>query len=317
MRSILVVFFLLSISFATPLIENSSGQSVAAAVTLECNPPGGGSINIEVNPGATLSGYTICTVSNPTVHVEKISITVQSSGMAVAAPGSITVAAGGEEDFQVSVRADSRMTTQARTLNVEAYVQEISGVPPPNSASASSSNIVNIMQFAEFNVEMATPIVELEAGGDYELDYFLYNTGNGLDAFKLDLEHGQSEEGSFSLTSTKVQADSWSYPSWFRVLVNAPNDGSDWTIDSAGRHTLEVDIEVIVESELGCQNGDCLTTSMTQKIIFYQNQTMEDDSGSDLLSSSIDSKVLIFGGGGTVAVLLIILLVIMLRRKNI
>jgi len=164
---------------------------------------------------------------------------------------------------------------------------------------------------------MATPIVELEAGGDYELDYFLYNTGNGLDAFKLDLEHGQSEEGSFSLTSTKVQADSWSYPSWFRVLVNAPNDGSDWTIDSAGRHTLEVDIEVIVESELGCQNGDCLTTSMTQKIIFYQNQTMEDDSGSDLLSSSIDSKVLIFGGGGTVAVLLIILLVIMLRRKNI
>ncbi len=317
MRSILVVFFLLSVSFATPLIENSSGQSVAAAVTLECNPPGGGSINIEVNPGATLSGYTICTVSNPTVHVEKISITVQSSGMAVAAPGSITVAAGGEEDFQVSVRADSRMTTQARTLNVEAYVQEISGVPPPNSASASSSNIVNIMQFAEFNVEMATPIVELEAGGDYELDYFLYNTGNGLDAFKLDLEHGQSEEGSFSLTSTKVQADSWSYPSWFRVLVNAPNDGSDWTIDSAGRHTLEVDIEVIVESELGCQNGDCLTTSMTQKIIFYQNQTMEDDSGSDLLSSSIDSKVLIFGGGGTVAVLLIILLVIMLRRKNI
>lgn len=315
MRSILVVFFLLSVSFATPLIENSSGQSVAAAVTLECNPPGGGSINIEVNPGATLSGYTICTVSNPTVHVEKISITVQSSGMAVAAPGSITVAAGGEEDFQVSVRADSRMTTQARTLNVEAYVQEISGVPPPNSASASSSNIVNIMQFAEFNVEMGTPIVELESGSDYELDYFLYNTGNGLDAFKLDLEHGQSEEGSFSLTSTKVQADSWSF-SWFSVLVNAPNDGSDWNIDSAGRHTLEVDIEVIVESELGCQNGDCLTISMTQKIIFYQNQTMEDDSGSDLLSSSIDSQVLIIGGGGTVAVLLIILLVIMLRRKN-
>ena len=315
MRSILVVFFLLSISFATPLIENSSGQSVAAAVTLECNPPGGGSINIEVNPGATLSGYTICTVSNPTVHVEKISISVQSSGMAVAAPGSITVEAGGEEDFQVSVRADPRTPTQARTLNVEVYVQEISGVPPPNSASASSSNIVNIMQFAEFNVQMATPIIELEVGGDYELDYFLQNTGNGLDNFKLDLEYGQSQEGSYSLTSTKVQAD-WGSFSWFRVLVNAPNDGSDWNIDSAERHTFETDIEVIVESELGCQNGDCLTTTMTQKIIFYQNQTMEDDSSSDLLSSSINNQVLIFGGGGTVAILLIILLVIMLRRKN-
>jgi hypothetical protein len=303
------------ISFATPLIENSSGQSVAAAVTLECNPPDGGSINIDVNPGATLTGYTICTVSNPTVHVEKISIDVQSNGMAVAAPGSITVAAGGEEDFQVTVRADPRTPTQARTLYVDAFVQEISGVPPPNSASASSSNIVNIMQFAEFNVEMATPIVELEVGGDYELDYFLQNTGNGLDNFKLDLEDGQSEEGSYSLTSTKVQAD-WGSFSWFRVLVDAPNDGSDWTIDSAGRHTFETDIQVIVESDLGCQNGDCLTTSMNQKIIFYQNQTMEDDSGSNLLSSSIDSQVLIFGGGGTVAILLIILFVIMLRRKN-
>jgi hypothetical protein len=235
--------------------------------------------------------------------------------MAVAAPGSITVAAGGEEDFQVTVRADPRTPTQARTLYVDAFVQEISGVPPPNSASASSSNIVNIMQFAEFNVEMATPIVELEVGGDYELDYFLQNTGNGLDNFKLDLENGQSEEGSYSLTSTKVQAD-WGSFSWFRVLVDAPNDGSDWTIDSAGRHTFETDIQVIVESDLGCQNGDCLTTSMNQKIIFYQNQTMEDDSGSNLLSSSIDSQVLIFGGGGTVAILLIILFVIMLRRKS-
>jgi len=315
MRSRILVLLLLMISFATPLIENSSGQSVAAAVTLECNPPDGGSINIDVNPGATLTGYTICTVSNPTVHVEKISIDVQSNGMAVAAPGSITVAAGGEEDFQVTVRADPRTPTQARTLYVDAFVQEISGVPPPNSASASSSNIVNIMQFAEFNVEMATPIVELEVGGDYELDYFLQNTGNGLDNFKLDLEDGQSEEGSYSLTSTKVQAD-WGSFSWFRVLVDAPNDGSDWTIDSAGRHTFETDIQVIVESELGCQNGDCLTTSMNQKIIFYQNQTMEDDSGSNLLSSSIDSQVLIFGGGGTVAILLIILFVIMLRRKS-
>ena len=314
MRRRILVLLLLMISVATPLMENSSGQSVAAAVTLECSPPGGGSINIDVYPGATLSGYTICTVGNPTVHVEKISITVQSDGMAVAAPGSITVAAGGEEEFQVTVRADSRMYTQARTLNVNAYVQEISGVPPPNSASASSSNIVSILQFAEFNVEMETPIVELEVGNDYELEYLLYNTGNGLDTFNFDLEYDHSDETLFSLTTSKVQADAWSYPSRVRVLVNTPDDGLDWNIDSAGRHSFEIDLEIIVESELGCQNGDCLTISMTQKIIFYQNQTMEDES--NLLSSSIDSQVLIFGGGGTVAILLIILFVIILRRKN-
>ena len=314
MRGRIVVFFLLMITIATPLMENSSAQSVAAAVDLQCNPPNGGSIDVEVHPGATMTGYTICTVSNPTIHVEKISISVQGQGLAVAAPGSITVAAGGEEDFQVSVRADSRMFTQAMTLLVNAYVQEISGAPPPNTASSDSTNIVNIVQFAEFNIEMLSPIVELEVGSGYQLEYRLYNTGNGLDTFSVNLNHDKTDSASFSLPTTRIQAEPW-YGSWFRVLVDSPNDGSDWGIDSDGRHTLEMDIQVTFESDLGCQKGNCLTTTVVQKVIFYQNQTIQDESESNLLSSSIDSQVLIYGGGGTIAILLITLFVIILRRK--
>lgn len=315
MRTKILMLVLLMFSAATPLADNSSAQTATAAVNLECVPPDAESIDIEVHPGASLTGYTICTVSNPTIHVEKISITVQGDGLVVAAPGSITVAAGSEEEFQVSVRADSRMTTQARTLYVEVYVQEISGVPPPNNANSDSTNIINIVQFAEFNVEMEYPIIELELGSNHQLIYALHNTGNGYDSFNILLDYDEKAGASFSLPITKVQAGSWSFPEFFRISVNSPNDGSDWILDSSGRHTLQMVIEVTVESDFGCQQGDCLTTTMNQRIIFFQNQTVEETSGSSLQSNTIDSQVLIYGGMGTVVFLVFGAFVIMRKRK--
>jgi len=314
MRSKMLVFVLLMISAASPLVDYSSAQSVMAAVDLECVPQDGGSVNIEVYPGATLTGYTTCTVSNPTIHVEKISITTSADGLAVASPGSVTVAAGGEEEFQVAVRAEARQTMGTRTLSVNAYVQEISGAPPPNNANANSNNIISIIQFAEFNLEMLEPVVEIEVGSDYELEYFLYNTGNGMDTFNLDLDYDQYDDTSFSLSMASVQVDSW----WFgqlRVMVSAPNYGGDWDIRADGRHTMEMEIQINVESELGCQKGNCLKTTMNQKIIFYQNQTVQDESESGVMSGSIDDQMLIYGGGGGGILLLLILFVVMRRKK--
>ncbi|MFL2985430.1 MAG: hypothetical protein ACJZ5B_08100 [Candidatus Poseidoniaceae archaeon] len=58
-------------------------------------------------------------------------------------------------------------------MSVSAQVQEISGVPPPNSAYATSTNIISIIQFAEFNLETVEPVVEIEVGSDYQLEYIL------------------------------------------------------------------------------------------------------------------------------------------------
>lgn len=315
MRSRMLLLFLLVFALAAPLLENSSGQSVIAAVDLECNPVGSSSVDIEVSPGSTLTGYTICTVSNPTVHVEKITIDVQADGLSVASPGSITVAAGAEEEFQVNVRAESRMSTQARTLSVTATVQEISGVPPPNTASSTSNNIINIMQFAEFNVEMRSPVVELRTGNNYELEFRLYNTGNGMDKFNVMLDYTPMSGADFSLPLSKIQVESSPTPEFFRVTVYSPNDGSDWPLDSSGRHILEMNVDVVIESELGCQNGNCLTTTMTQKVIFFQNQSSLGGSTSDFISNVMDYKVVLLGGIGIV-VLLPIILIVTLRKKN-
>jgi len=313
MRSRLLVFFLLLFALSVPLVDNSSGQGVVAAVDLECSPVNGGSIDIEVFPGASLTGYTICTVSNPTIHVEKISIQVQSDGLAAAAPGSVTVSAGGEEEFQVTVRADTRMSAQARSLSVTATVQEISGVPPPNSASSTSNNIVNILQFAEFNVEMESPVAELQIGDNYQLEFMIYNTGNGMDKFNIRLDYDEVDSTSLSLATSKVQIESYR-AGIFKVSLNTPSDGSEWEVDSSGRHILEMNVNVVVESDLGCQNGNCLTTTMTQKIILFQNQTSQGNSASDFLSSSMDNQVVVFGGIGALVILLIILMIIL--RKS-
>ena len=287
---------------------------MTAAVDLECIPTNGASIDIDVSPGSTLTGFTTCTVSNPTVHVEKISITVTADGLVVAAPGSVTVAAGGEEDFQVAVRADSRMYTQARTLVVEASVQEISGVPPPNSAYSISRNIISILQFAEFSAEMMAPVVELEVGSDYQLEYRLYNTGNGGDRFNIELGDDEFYDTSFALPLVALQVESYE-PARFQVMVSAPDDGLNWETNSDGVHTMEIEIKISVESDLGCQNGNCLKTTMTQKIIFYENQTAQDDSRSGALSNSMDNKTLVYGGGGAGVILLLILFVVMRRKK--
>ena len=160
MRSKMLVLFLLIISATSPLFDNSAAQSTAAAVELECTAPyPSGTVEIEVYPGATLSGYTVCTVSNPSVHTEKIQIQVTADGLVISAPGSFTLAAGAEEDFQVIVRADSRMTMSARNLVVTATVTETSGVPPPNNAESRVTQIINIMQFAEFSLELEEAIV--------------------------------------------------------------------------------------------------------------------------------------------------------------
>ena len=93
-------FLLMTSSLASPLVDNSAAQNVVAAVELSCTAPySSGSVELEVHPGAALTGYADCTVSNPSAHTEKIAIEVTADGLATAAPGSIYLAAGDESDF--------------------------------------------------------------------------------------------------------------------------------------------------------------------------------------------------------------------------
>ena len=315
MRANIPVLTLLILSIISPIISTSSAQSVLAEVDLVCSSPNpSGVVEIEVYPGATLTGFANCTVSNPTVHVEKVDIQISADGLAISSPGSITVDPGAEVDFQVTVRADSRMAASTRTLSVTATVQEISGVPPPNSASSEYNMIISIMQFARLDLEMVDPIQIIEVGGQSNLQYKAYNQGNNFDKFRFSIEFERVDNSQVTLPMASMELESMGPPSLFRVNVVAPTSGTNWPMNSEGMHTFEMNIHVTVESDFSCRQGNCISTTVIQKVIFYQNQTIEEEPESNMLSDSMNDQLLIYGGSGGVVILLLILFLIM-RRK--
>ena len=317
MRSKMLVFVLLMISAASPLIDYSSAQTVTASVELTCTSPyPSGAIDVEVHPGATLTGYSMCTVSNPTIHNEKISIQVQADGLAVAAPGTITLGPGQEADFQVTVRADSRMQMSSRSLTTTAQVTEMSGVPPPNIAESTVNQIINILQFSMLSVEAVEPYLEVYTGEKINLEYKVYNQGNWVDKFLLSTDYNENLDFQISVPLVAAEIDFMTAPYKFQINLAAPSDGSEWQLNSDGVRTLATEIYVEISSEFSCRyEGVCNTVTVKQSIVFLHNETVEEEPESNALSSSTDDQMLIYGGGGGGILLLLILFVVMRKKK--
>ena len=101
-------------------ITPADAQVGAPAVDLMCmSLDSSGAVDIEVYPGANLTGHAYCTVSNPNSYQEKIDIQVTADGLVVAHPSSITLGPNAEEEFTVTVKADERKD-QEKEEEVEA-----------------------------------------------------------------------------------------------------------------------------------------------------------------------------------------------------
>ncbi len=242
-------------------VPPASAQLSGAAVSMTCAP---GQINVEVKPGATLTGYTTCTVSNPTAYVEKVAIQVTSDGLATAAPGDMYVGAGADVDFQVVVRANPYMQMQSRQLTVSASVQELNNLPPPNTASSQVNALINIMQFSIVQVEAVEPFVQLMPKTDKNFEFKVYNYGNQIDRMKIgvtDSTREQLEESGFTinLPINVVQIEPNTAPEKARVLVRTPKN-QGWT---DAYHVLDF----YAESDFACKNGGCNRES--QMITIY------------------------------------------------
>ena len=156
------------------MIEGVSAQWIPA-VNLECsavNPSG----NLEINAtsDSNTSDYADCTVSNPNVYEETISITVNSGPLASASPGEIYVDANSEVDFQVMVRAENTTSNQTIELRILAEVVEVNGLPSPTSASSESLLSVDIFVYEESN---ETEVAMSEESGSQSLLYAISGGG--------------------------------------------------------------------------------------------------------------------------------------------
>jgi hypothetical protein len=255
MASILVV--------ATP----AAAQLSVPAVDLQClSPNPSGAIDVPVYPGAALTGFANCKVVNPNQYAERIQIQVSADGLVVAAPGTISLGPGAESEFQVTVRADQRMTMSGRNLMVTATVVEANGAPPPNIAESQVQMIINILQFSRLQVEAEEPFLQLSPKTDHNFEFKVYNQGNWADKFSVgvtDDSRDKLEEKGFqiSIPLVAVEIEGMAAPTKVRVLVRTPKN-QGWTDEY---FTLE--FEAI--SEFSCRYETSGCNSMAQMVTIY------------------------------------------------
>jgi hypothetical protein len=255
MASILVV--------ATP----AAAQLSVPAVDLQClSPNPSGAIDVPVYPGAALTGFANCKVVNPNQYAERIQIQVSADGLVVAAPGTISLGPGAESEFQVTVRADQRMTMSGRNLMVTATVVEANGAPPPNIAESQVQMIINILQFSRLQVEAEEPFLQLSPKTDHNFEFKVYNQGNWADKFSVGVtekSRDKLEEKGFqiSIPLVAVEIEGMAAPTKVRVLVRTPKN-QGWTDEY---FTLE--FEAI--SEFSCRYETSGCNSMAQMVTIY------------------------------------------------
>ena len=174
------VVALLGIYFCSlMMVAVSSAQVSGAAVSMTCAP---GQVQVEVKPGATLTGYTTCTVSNPTAYAKR-SPSSLSDGLATA------------PRRRTSVPARSRLPSRrpGQPLHADAVPRPDrfgsgSGTEQPatpNTASSQVNALINIMQFSIVQVEAVEPFVQLMPKTDKNFEFKVYNFGNQIDRMKI------------------------------------------------------------------------------------------------------------------------------------
>lgn len=270
MKPIRRSLFLLAVYLASVILVAvpASAQGVSVpAVDLSCSSPNpSGAVEIQVYPGAALTGYANCKVSNPNSYVERIQIQVQADGLVVAGGGTITVGPNGETDLQITVGADQRMTMSKRNLKVTATVVEANGAPPPNIAESEYTMIISILQFSRLQVEAVEPFLQLSPKTDHNFEFKVYNQGNWADKFKV----GVTEESrdkleakgfQISIPMVAVEIEGMAAPLKVRVMLRTPKN-QGWTDEY---HTLEFN----AESEFSCRYETSGCNSMSQMITIY------------------------------------------------
>ena len=234
--------FLLAIYMASILViaTPAAAQLSVPAVDLQClSPNPSGAVDVPVYPGATLTGFANCKVTNTNAYAERIQIQVSADGLVVAAPGTISLGPGATSEFQTTVRADQRMTMAGFNLIVTATVVEANGAPPPNIAESQVQMIINILQFSRLQVEAEEPFLQLPPKTDHTFEFKVFNQGNWNDKFKVGVTEktrDKLEDDGFqiSIPLVSVEIEQGGVPTKVRILVRTPKN-QGWTDEY---HTL-------------------------------------------------------------------------------
>lgn len=139
------------------LLPATSAQTPTAAVSISCD---------EILENVPIGNVTIlCTVTNPTAYIEKVSISVAGGILSVSHPGDVLVESGQDVEFHVNGTLGSSDSFHQLTeveLEISATVTEMNGVPPINVATSESvvdlNNSASLVQCTSFSGSWGTTV---------------------------------------------------------------------------------------------------------------------------------------------------------------
>nr|AIF03596.1 hypothetical protein [uncultured marine group II/III euryarchaeote KM3_168_D03] len=250
-----LLFFLTAI-ILLQLVPISQGQNIIPEVEIQCDQPA----PIDVYPGATRTTIIYCSIQNSNPYNVKVEITYQGGVLVIAGPASVTVGAGSEITFQAAVRGELRQSVGSQVVSITSQVTEASGAPVSAITQPEEVKLlVVINQFSRLRVEAAESLVTMGIGNEIDLDFWVYNDGNGRDQFNLEISNKEYlEESGWSVLSpmSSVEIDSLSAPEKVRITLIAPPriSSNNFTVLGNGSHQQVFNLEFKVTSEFSISN---------------------------------------------------------------
>ena len=276
----------------------SSQASPLPGVSIECES---GPHEIEVHPGSDRTVNVGCVVVNDSLYTESVDISVSAAGLSTAAPGSITLPPGGEEEFTVTFRGDEKMSPSTRNVTVTATVTNVNGAPCLTCEPESVDFFVSILQYADLSVSARTGTLNMEIGTNSEVTFDLHNEGNGKDSFSVSIENKSALESigfSFSVNDTGELDSDERLPFSFTV--------------SASTEVPATDVQVIVKFVSDFDNSEIQQSQFILR---------SDGAPEPLIEFGSDDTALLYGGISVAGVMIVLLVIFIalrtVRRKRV
>ena len=271
-----------------------SGQIVNPSATIDCSPD---QMRIDVGPGASRTTTATCTVDNPTVYTEEVSIEVTVNGFSSAAPESVNVPPGSDASFEIIFAADPGTPMANFDAEVVASVSSFNGVPCQWCGEDNDSFVISVEQYAEWSMTVQTQFVTIPAEGDSTVLIEVENRGNGPDGYSIEIlnRSGLEEAG----------------------LTFQLSGGSGAALQTDGRETVSVDVNA--SSNIATRDWEIrfriqsdFDSSYRIEEVFNLDTTEKPQSA--VAIESLPAWAIPAAGVGTSLVLIMIVAVILSRR---
>jgi len=291
----------------------TSAQGIYPEINITCDEPG----EMEVRPGSTRTSIIFCVLENPTIHSEKVEITIEGGTFSTAAPASATVGAGSETSFQVAVRGDEGHAAGSYLVNISAQVVEANGITVSLITSPEYSEVaVVVVGFMSCDWTMGQGGGAVEAG-----DVIVFSTSftcTSNDGFNTNFSPRMvSDSGDNSWPSgfvdqsapcnLQIQSGDSSTNCQFQILTPS-NLGETW--DGCIAIWWEDDWVGVIPNSC---NGERIDVKVEPKTIGIG---IIDLTGNDSIFGDYSDEAPVIVGGVTVVIVLAIAVIVIRRRRR-